>query len=50
MYVGHKIIMHTKFVDALVADVDSGCIVNDDMTWSIEVPTTLWGRFWAWVC
>lgn len=49
MYVGHKIIMRTKFVDALEADIDSGCIVNDDTNWSIEVPTTLWGRFWAWV-
>jgi hypothetical protein len=26
-----------------------GCVVNDDTTWSIEVPTTLWGKFWAWV-
>jgi yeast amino acid transporter len=50
MYVGHKVIMRTKFVGALEADIDSGCIVNDDTTWSIEVPTTLWGKFWAWVC
>jgi amino acid transporter len=49
MYIGHKVILRTKFVSSLEADVDLGCVVNDDTTWSIEVPTTLWGKFWAWV-
>jgi amino acid transporter len=50
MYIGHKVIMRTSFVKALEADVDTGNIVHDDTTWSIEVPTTLWGKFWAWIC
>lgn len=50
MYVGHKVLMRTRFVKALEADVDAGNIVHDDTNWSIEVPTTLWGKFWAWVC
>jgi amino acid transporter len=49
MYVGHKIIMRTKFVGSLEADIDTGCINHDETTWSIEVPTTIWGKFWAWL-
>lgn len=50
MYVGHKLIMGTRFVGTWEADIDTGCSTHDDTTWSLEVPTTLWGRFWAWVC
>jgi amino acid transporter len=49
MYVGHKVIMKTGFVGSLEADIDTGCINHDETTWSIEVPTTVWGKFWAWL-
>ncbi|KAH6677136.1 putative arginine permease [Halenospora varia] len=50
LYVGHKIFMKTKFVKSLEADIDTGCLTHDDTNWSIDVPTTWWGKFWAWVC
>jgi amino acid transporter len=49
MYVGHKVIMRTRFVSSSEADIDTGCINHDETTWSIEVPTTVWGKFWAWL-
>lgn len=49
LYISHKILMHTKFVVPLEADIDTGCTFNDDTQWSIPVPTTLWGKFWDWV-
>jgi amino acid transporter len=49
MYLGHKIVFRTKFVSALEADIDTGCLDHDDTVWSISVPTTVWGKFWAWV-
>ena len=50
MYLGHKIVTRTKFVGALEADIDTGCTLHDDTQWSIIVPTTLWGKFWDWIC
>ncbi|KAF4625272.1 hypothetical protein G7Y89_g12897 [Cudoniella acicularis] len=49
LYVGHKVIMRTKFVKSEEADIDTGCLIHDDTTWSIDIPTTIWGRFWAWL-
>ena len=50
LYVGHKVIMRTSFVKASEADIDTGCSNYDDTNWSYTEPTTLWGKFWAWVC
>ncbi|KAG0647262.1 Canavanine resistance 1 [Hyphodiscus hymeniophilus] len=50
MYVCHKIVCKTRFVKAEEADIDTGCLDHDDTVWSISVPTTLWGKFWAWAC
>lgn len=49
LYIGHKLVMKTKFVGSLEADIDTGCLVHDSTTWSIEEPTTAWGKFWAWL-
>lgn len=49
LYLGHKVIMRTHFVPALKADIMTGSLETDDTTWSIEAPTTLWGRFWEWM-
>jgi amino acid transporter len=48
MYMGHKVIMKTAFVGPLEADIDTGCINYDETIWSMEAPTTVWGKFWAW--
>ncbi|RFU32755.1 hypothetical protein B7463_g3572, partial [Scytalidium lignicola] len=49
LYVGHKVIMRTKFVKPIEADIATGCIDYDDTVWSINDPSTIWGRFWNWV-
>ena len=49
LYVGHKIVYRTSFVSAAEADIDTGCSEYDDTVWSISVPTTIWGKFWAWI-
>ncbi|RDL33900.1 putative Arginine transporter [Venustampulla echinocandica] len=49
LYLGHKILMRTKFVKALEADLDTGCLLHDETTWSINTPTTFWGKMWAWI-
>ncbi|KAI9734045.1 MAG: hypothetical protein M1818_006983 [Claussenomyces sp. TS43310] len=48
LYLGHKIVYRTRFVRPDEADITTGCVDYMDETWSITVPTTLWGRFWAW--
>ncbi|TVY39176.1 Arginine permease [Lachnellula subtilissima] len=48
-YVGHKVVMRTKFVSSVEADIDTGCLIHETTTWSIEEPTTMWGKFWAWL-
>lgn len=50
LYVGHKVVMKTRFVRAAEADIVTGSLEEDDTVWSISEPTTLWGKFWAWVC
>ncbi|CAG8954202.1 hypothetical protein HYFRA_00005822 [Hymenoscyphus fraxineus] len=49
LFVGHKVLMKTSRVRSYVADIDTGCLIHDDTTWSIEIPTTIWGKFWAWI-
>ncbi|KAL2063937.1 hypothetical protein VTL71DRAFT_4431 [Oculimacula yallundae] len=50
LFVGHKLIMRTKYVRKEEVDLDTDASKDDDATWSIEDPTTLWGKFWAWMC
>jgi len=49
LFIGHKIVYRTKFVKAAEADICTGSIDYDDTIWEADVPTTLWGKFWAWV-
>lgn len=49
LFVGHKLICRTSVVKPEDADVSTGCIDYDDTIWEADVPTTLWGKFWAWV-
>jgi len=50
MFVGHKVVVRTRFVKSVEADIKTGCLDDDNTIWSISEPTTLWGKFWAWVC
>jgi amino acid transporter len=49
LYLGHKLVMRTRFVKSNEADIDTGRLDLEDTTWSISEPTTLWGKFWAWM-
>lgn len=49
LYVGHKVIFRTKFINPLDADLDSGRKEVDEMFFEEHEPTTWWGKFWAWV-
>ena len=49
LFVGHKVIMRTKFVKPEEADISTGCVDFDDTIWECTVPTTKWGKFWAWL-
>ncbi|CZT50017.1 probable arginine transporter [Rhynchosporium secalis] len=50
LFVGHKLIMRTTYVRVGDVDLDTDASKDDDATWSIEDPTTIWGKFWAWMC
>ncbi|USW54840.1 hypothetical protein Slin15195_G081590 [Septoria linicola] len=49
LYIGHKIIYRTKFVSAIDADLDTGRKEIEEMYFEEVKPTTLWGKFWAWM-
>jgi yeast amino acid transporter len=49
LWIGHKVVYRTKFVKAIEADLDTGRREVEETVWEDEVPTTLWGKFWAWV-
>ena len=49
LYVGHKIIKKTRFVDPAMVDLDTGRKEVDDMVFQEVVPSTLMGRFWHWL-
>jgi len=50
LYIVHKLVTKSKFVDPKVADIVSGSLATDDTVWPEKVPTTLWGKMWAWIC
>ncbi|KAF2218518.1 amino acid permease/ SLC12A domain-containing protein [Elsinoe ampelina] len=49
LYVGHKTLFRKPFVKAEEADLDSGRREVEEMVWEEKVPTTVWGKFWAWL-
>lgn len=49
LYAGHKIIYRQPFVNPIEADLDTGRKEVDDMHFEEVVPTTAWGKFWAWM-
>lgn len=49
LYIGHKVIYRTKFVRAREADLDTGRKEIDGLFFEDVEPTTLWGKFWAWM-
>lgn len=49
LYLGHKAVYRTKFVKPIDADLDSGRKEVEEMEIEDVVPTTLWGKFWAWL-
>lgn len=49
LYIGHKIVYRTSFVASKDADLDSGRKEVEEMHFEEAVPTTKWGKFWAWM-
>lgn len=49
LYLGHKAVFRTHFVASSAADIDTGSLAHDTTTWSIEAPTTVYGKLWAWL-
>ena len=49
LYIGHKVILRQPFIKPKDADIDSGRREVDDMIFEEKIPTTLWGKFWAWL-
>lgn len=49
LYVGHKLITRSPFVKSEEADLDTGRTEVDEMYFEEAKPTTLWGKFWAWL-
>ncbi|KAF2771662.1 amino acid permease [Teratosphaeria nubilosa] len=49
LYAGHKLWFRTGFVIAAEADLDTGRKEIEDMHFEEATPTTLWGKFWAWM-
>ena len=49
LYLSHKIIFRTKFVNSRDADLDSGRKEVEEMHFEESEPTSAWGKFWAWL-
>ncbi|EME38302.1 hypothetical protein DOTSEDRAFT_181398 [Dothistroma septosporum NZE10] len=49
MYLGYKIVFKTKFVSSEEADLDTGRKEVEEMYFEEVVPTTVWGKMWAWM-
>ncbi|CAK4030833.1 amino acid permease [Lecanosticta acicola] len=49
LYLGHKVVYRTRFVNPADADLDSGRKEVDAVEIEEAEPTTLWGKFWAWM-
>ncbi|KAG9245467.1 amino acid permease/ SLC12A domain-containing protein [Calycina marina] len=50
LYIVHKLVTKSKFVNPKSADVRSGSLETDTTVWPEAVPTTLWQKMWAWLC
>jgi amino acid transporter len=50
LYVFWKVFKRTKFVNPAEADIWSGKAALDAEVWHETVPTTIIGKFWAWLC
>jgi amino acid transporter len=49
LYIGHKAIVRPRFVRPAEADIDSGRKEIDEQVFDEPVPTTIMGKFWAWM-
>lgn len=49
LYLGHKVICRTSFVNPADADLDTGRKEIEEMCFDDAKPTTVWGKFWAWL-
>ena len=49
LYIGHKAIVRPRFVRPAEADIDSGRKEIDEQVFDEPVPTTILGKFWAWM-
>lgn len=49
LYAGHKLVFRQPLIKPIDADLDSGRKEIDDMNFEEEIPTTLWGKLWAWL-
>jgi amino acid transporter len=49
LWIGHKAVTRSRFVRPEEADLDTGRKEVDALVFDEEVPTTLWGKFWAWM-
>ncbi|KAJ9621329.1 lysine permease [Taxawa tesnikishii (nom. ined.)] len=49
MYLGHKIVFRTRFVKSSEADLDTGRKEVDAMVFEDHIPTTWYGKVWAWI-
>jgi len=50
LYIFWKVFKRTKFVNPAEADIWSGKAALDAEVWHEVVPTTIIGKFWAWLC
>ena len=49
LYIGHKLVYRQPLVKPHEADLDSGRKEIDEQCFEEKIPTTLWGKFWAWL-
>lgn len=49
LYAGHKIVTRKGIVRLSDVDIHTGCIEDDETSWSFTEPTTKWGKFWVWL-
>ncbi|GAM82393.1 hypothetical protein ANO11243_003720 [Dothideomycetidae sp. 11243] len=49
LYAVHKLVTRSAFVKPALADLDSGRQEIDQLWYEEVRPTTLWGKFWAWL-
>lgn len=49
LYIGHKLVCRQPFVKPIEADLDTGRKEIEELYFEEVKPTTLWGKFWAWM-